>query len=69
MRGVRFLEEEEEEEEGFYMEGLGIRGKMVGGEVGVWELSCARGARLTSSVEGGVWLTMVVALWVKHQNS
>jgi hypothetical protein len=35
----------------------------------VWELSCARGARLTSSVEGGVWLTRDVALWVKHKNS
>jgi len=53
MKGVRFLEEEEEEEEerGFYMEDLGIGDqveKWLGGEVGVWELSCARGARLTS---------------------
>jgi hypothetical protein len=68
MRGVRF---EEEEEEGFYMEDLGIGDQVEKwlGEVGVWELSCARGVRLTSSVEGGVWLTRDVALQVKHQNS
>jgi hypothetical protein len=42
---------------------------MVEGGGGRWELRCARGARLTSSVEGGVWLTRDGALRVKHQNS